>query len=152
MDHDEIVDFVRKHGRQYKSALCPKYIRRGPVGRCFDTSILAAFDATKPDRKIWYVEGIAENPKDYDEWIYHAWVTDGVHAFDPTWRAYADHEETIELTFPIRYIGIQMEPTAVAAFMLATEHQAILKNGSLDIKLARNCVPSYPLARALTSA
>jgi hypothetical protein len=142
MDDIQIIQHVLEHGKEYEPAICPDDVERGPVGHCFDHCILAAFNS---DGKYRYVEGIARDPSTHDSWIYHAWLTDGEHVFDPTWRAYSDWAESKEIPVPTQYVGIEMDMKEVGKFMVATEHQAILKNGYRNPTLARACDPSYPL-------
>lgn len=132
-----IKEYVELHGFPHKPALLPEKIIRGRVGDCFDCCIINAL--RNPDLK--YVEGIARNPLTGD-WIYHAWLTNGRDAFDPTWRMILAGEEHPMKT---EYIGIQMETNDVAAFMQATQYKAVLENGWRDPDTANQCLSTQKL-------
>src|ERR1035441_9495717 len=92
-----MIKLLLTYGREYKLTHLPREVPRGPLGECFkncaDVAILSdmfnedgspALLYSKPYR---YVEGIAlelkqgKNPK----MVYHAWLTDGKRAIDPTY-------------------------------------------------------------------
>lgn len=129
-----------KHGKQYIPALPPKSMHRGIVGDCFDICLVNAL--TNP--ALRYVEGMAMNPKVEGEWILHAWLTDGEHAFDPTWKAFTEDNEEVPL--PTYYIGFEMETPKVAAFVKATGYKSVVDNSWRNPELAKNALPTgFPL-------
>lgn len=125
---------IHEKGKRHYSATLPKEIPRGPVGDCFDWCIVVALKFPQYE----YVEGIVYNPI-AKKWIYHAWLTDGTHAFDPTWKAVNDDGAEIPLHM-MHYIGVQMDKTKVADFMRETEYKAVLKNYWRNKDLARAAV------------
>lgn len=131
---DRQIQYFIEHGKQYTPAICPRTIHRGRPGDCFDTSIK---NAAMVDRSLRYVEGIALNTKSKC-WIYHAWVSDGEHAYDPTWRTYKGLEEIPMIAI---YIGIEMNTDAVMEFMLETEYKALFDNGWRNPELFRKALP-----------
>lgn len=137
MNQEHIEKFVRACGKHFVPRVCPRHIRRGAVGDCFDHCILVAME-----QDMLYCEGIAENPLT-GEWMYHAWLTDGngVFAFDPTWKFLGKYNEGEEIEFPmpIKYIGVAMEPTDVSKFMIATGYKGVLANSDKNAELALAC-------------
>lgn len=145
-DHEEIVEFVLRIGKRYKPALLPPEISRGETGKCFDTSLI---EALRSSGRYRYVEGVAMAYAGRDmldklkgTWVLHGWLTDGVHAFDPTW--YALDPQKVEVPFPGIYIGIEMDPMRAAAFVRETEYQGVLANAWRNPKLAEKAI--YSLA------
>ncbi len=122
-----IMSLLSKYGREYRRAVLPKDINRGPTGKCFDWCALQAAAHHKQGGKYRYVEGIASDPERPGEWILHAWLTDGIHAFDPTWAAIHDVTGK-EVPIPARYIGIEMPILKVARFMNITGYQSAIGN------------------------
>lgn len=123
------VEYIIKNGKRYKPDLCPQEIERGRVGDCFDMCILNAMRIPQ----LRYVEGLAKNPLTGD-WILHAWLTNGTHAFDPTWLAYTNDGE--EKVIPTEYVGIEMNTKLVMQFMLDTRYKGIIANAWRDRKKA----------------
>ena len=117
---------VEEYGRQYKAAILPDDIERGTPGICFDWCALQA----SKNRKYTYVEGVALDPdlarQGKERWILHAWLTDGEHAFDPTWQAI--DKDGKQHPLPSIYIGIPMAIQAVFTFMRMTGYQGVLAN------------------------
>lgn len=134
-----IVEFVLRHGKRYKPAVCPAFVVRGEVGTCFDTSAVNALNG-----KLRYVEGIVMHPKYSGVKILHGWLTDGEHAFDPTWRA---EKEGVEQPVPSTYIGVEMEIVDVARFMMSTKYACVLANAWRDPLAAADVHPSIPTDR-----
>lgn len=138
MDHQrgDITNFALKllerGSKVYIPAPLPVEIERGPVGKCFDWS---ALQAAKLHPKYKYVEGIAEIE---GQWGLHAWLSDGIQAFDPTWAVYRDGVETREAP-PAKYIGIEMDIKKVAKFMTTTKYQGVLGNYWRNPTLADAC-------------
>lgn len=126
-----LVTRVLEQGKQYKPAICPPEIRRFPIGKCFDASIVNALD-----RKYRYVEGFAYSRK-HGAYVLHAWVTDGMNAFDPTWHA--TDPENKEVPVPTHYIGIEMAVEKVGKFMIATEYAGVIANYFRNPQLAERC-------------
>lgn len=118
----KIAKIVVDNGQFYKPAVLPSDIPRGMPGQCFDWCALQAVK----NRKYSYVEGLATDPDDQSSWILHAWLTDGVHAFDPTWGAFDD--DGVEHPVPAQYLGFEMDTVKVAKFMKATGYQGIIAN------------------------
>lgn len=119
---DFIQRIVISRGKEYTPALLPEGIKRGRPGDCFDWSMIQ----TLKNKQYRYVEGLAYNPHRPGEWVYHAWLTDGVHAFDPTWMA--TDVFAIEKPVPTVYIGIEFDIMEVAKFVKETEYKAVLAN------------------------
>lgn len=113
---------VTKNGKQYIPALLPEDIERGRPGDCFDHCAVQVYK----NRHYKYVEGIASNPEDPEEFIYHAWITDGTHAFDPTWQANDDSFK--EHPIPSTYIGIEVEILELVRFLTKVGYKGILAN------------------------
>lgn len=129
-------------GKQYEPALLPKGIERGEVGKCFDTCIMRALTS-----ELRYVEGVAMCYAGKDRldklkgtWILHAWLTDGVHAYDPTWHALDPKGE--EVPMPAVYVGVEMDPEAVAKFMAKTEYAGVFANEKRNPALAEKAINS----------
>lgn len=112
------------NGRRYIPALLPPDISRFRPGMCFDAS---AIQALKSGGKYGYVEGLALDADDHSRWLLHAWMTDGVYAFDPTWAA-EDPDTLQQQPMPTIYVGIQMDVEAVGRFMVATTYQGVIFN------------------------
>jgi len=136
---DKIIEYVELHGFPHKPANLPAKMIRGRVGDCFDCSIINALK--NPDLK--YVEGIARSVQT-GEWIYHAWLTNGRDAFDPTWKLVLNGEDH---PVPTEYIGITMETNDVAEFMLATEYKAVLENGWRNPDVANKILTNQHLPK-----
>lgn len=118
----EISSLIHQAGAQrFKPAVLPKDIARGKVGECFDWCIVQAICHPK----YTYVEGLAREPGN-DRWILHAWLTDGEHAFDPTWGAFDNSGR--ELPMPSEYLGLTMDTKLVVSFMKRTGYQGVLAN------------------------
>lgn len=141
---EEIVERVLRVGKQYEPALLPPDIARGETGKCFDTALIAALTSSG---KYRYVESVAMAYAGRDmldklkgTWVLHAWLTDGEHAFDPTW--YALNPQGVEVPFPGIYVGIEMDTMAAADFVRRTEYQGILANAWRHPKLAEKAITS----------
>lgn len=117
----QILRIVITHGKDYESALLPDDIEPGPLGQCYDWCF---FQAVK-NRKYRYVEGLAIDPRN-GEVILHAWLTDGIYAFDPTWHALDEFDKKVPI--PYDYLGIEMDILHVHAFMKSTGYQGVLGN------------------------
>jgi hypothetical protein len=115
------ADIVVKLGKQYEWAPLPDDIKKGPTGMCFDWS---ALQTARLHPKYRYVEGIAKSVFDND-WKLHAWLTDGTHAFDPTWMVIGDQKH-LKGVPPFHYIGIEIDIHTVHKFMKLTGYQGIL--------------------------
>jgi len=130
-----IEDNVLRFGKRYIPAPLPPDLRRMPMGHCFDNCELLALES---HGKYRYVEGVARSYRN-DVWLLHAWLTDGVHAFDPTWHfKFNDNDQ--ELPFPGDYVGIEMDHWHVAEFMLTTEYAGVLANAWRAIDLAQKAL------------
>lgn len=121
---EDLVEYVLRHGKEYIPAVRPNDLSIGQLGMCFDQSMLNAIKG-----KYRYVEGIAQHPHESYRWMIHAWVTDGVYVFDPTWRR-VDRATKKEVPLSmIKYVGIEMDVRKVAQFMGETEYMSVLANG-----------------------
>lgn len=129
---------IQKFGKEYIPALLPADLKRGRVGWCFDDSIIQLTDP-RLRQKYRYVEGLARSTPD-EPLVLHAWLTDGVHAFDPTWWAFGIFKEP--RVVPGYYVGIEMPAMDVMRFMSATTYQGVIGNGYRNKKLAQKCVPA----------
>lgn len=128
---------IVKFGKEYKPAVLPDDLKRGRLGWCFDDSIIQLTDE-KLRAKYRYVEGIAR-AFPHEPLKLHAWLTDGVHAFDPTWMGIGEAEAA---GYSVGYYcGIEMDAIAVMHFMHVTEYQSVIANGYRNKKLARECLP-----------
>lgn len=134
MPTQDLLDFLMAFGQIYEPAMLPKEVQRGRIGHCFDNCIMAALRS----KHLRYVEGVASDPSVGNEvWILHAWLTDGVRAYDPTWRAKRGKKE---VPLPAVYLGIEMDKNEVAKFMIATEYAGVLANGWRDKKRANAAI------------
>lgn len=119
----EIEAMINRYGKSFTPALCPPDITRGPGGACFEISLINILLSDK----YTYVEGKARRSTTGD-WVGHAWLTDGVHAFDPTWMGVSIDRNTddgqvekAELSpHPGPYFGIPMPRRFVLGFHGAT--------------------------------
>jgi len=105
---------------------------------------------TKKEQGIYnlllkHKEGLAESPEIPGYWILHAWLTDGIHAYDPTWLMKDDAGN--EYAIPTRYIGFEVEREKLAAFMIETEYCSILENAWRCPKLAEEAIPNLPIKK-----
>jgi hypothetical protein len=75
-----IADFLLRHGKWYKAVEYPREMWEGCLGHCYGNAMIVA--TSEP--RYRYVEGYA-CPIETGLPVHHAWVTDGTHAFDPTW-------------------------------------------------------------------
>lgn len=128
------LEYTMKNGKSYKPALRPERIAPGQVGECFDVCIMRALK----HMDLKYVEGLAEDPLQPGRFMLHAWLTDGVHAFDPTWRAFFFAHE---VTLPIRYFGFEMNTPDVAHFFRATGYSGVIANKEKLPGLAKKILP-----------
>jgi hypothetical protein len=127
--------------KHYDPALLPGDIKRGDVGTCFDTCIIAALECGHYD----YVEGYA---RVYNgDWHLHAWLTDGVTAYDPTWQA--TDPDGNDMPVPAEYFGMAMNYRLVAEFMRVTEYQSILTNHWRDPVIAEKIFRTAKRSAAL---
>lgn len=114
-------NYIIANGKKYVPALLPDDLDRGEMHQCFDNSIIRVINS----KKYKYVEGFAYHPITYKKY-YHAWLTDGIHAFDVTWRAEKDTGENVPL--PFIYIGIEFETNDIIEFMVKTGYKGIYEN------------------------
>lgn len=131
-------NLVNEHGKLFNAAPLPADIIPGRLGFCFDDCIMRAINS---DGKYQYVEGIASDPEN-QRWILHAWLTDGINAFDPTW-GYQDPKtgKAIHtLPMPSAYIGIAMPTDKVVAFMRKTTYQGVIANRHRAPLLAKELI------------
>lgn len=126
---------VGLHGKVYIPAIVPPELPRGRVGDCFDWTLVQAM----MNRKYKYVEGVAKRPSN-DEWVLHAWLTDGEHVFDLTWGMYFK-DKTVVLPLPTLYYGVEMETSAVVDFYRSVKYKSVLWNGWRDEERAKKILP-----------
>lgn len=124
------------HGNRYVPALLPDDLERLKFGHCYDNCAATAL-IHKGTSKYRYVEGIAIVPGKRP--IPHAWLTDGVHAFDLTWFAH-DGEGNERPMSVVTYIGIEMPINAVIDFMKATKYSGVFMNGWRDRIRFKKCL------------
>ncbi len=122
----EELQIIRNYGKKYKAAALPPDIETGPLGWCFDWSMVQCM---KLREKYRYVEGIAIDPQT-GKWELHAWLTDDEHAFDPTWAVLNKNKGRTFLR--TKYIGIEMPLLAVILFVKRTEYQGVIPNRDKD--------------------
>lgn len=130
---DYIIKLVNKHGWWYTPAPLPDDIQRGELNRCFDNSII---QATKTHGKYTYVEGIAYYQ---GEAYVHAWLTDGKHAFDPTWVA-EDSKGNFIGDQVWLYQGLPFALDMAAMYFISTGLQGILANRERDPELFKSLI------------
>lgn len=115
-----IEAWVKELGQEYKSANLPADIERGPTGTCFDTCTMNILMSNK----YQYCEGMTFNGV---QWFYHAWLTDGIHAYDPTWQIIGkggfDNPNN-----PLRYIGFVIPTGFLMFFNFKTQYAGVLGN------------------------
>ena len=123
------LQIIAIKGKEYKPAPLAEDIEDGPTGLCFDWCALQAAKSRRfQNGKYRYVEGMATDP-DTGAWILHAWLTDGEHAFDPTWPVIDSKGQVVRnVAPPCRYIGIELDIRAVHKFMKKTGYQGVLAN------------------------
>lgn len=127
MTDRQIANFVLKYGKQYTPAVLPADIQRGEPGKCFDWCAATAAKSYRfQNGRYRYVEGIASIPGEPENFTNHAWLTDGIHAFDPTWMS--TDKDDVEHPVPSYYIGVEMDILDVGEFMVTTEYQGIMYN------------------------
>ena len=117
---EEIKKWITELGQEYKPAALPSDVSRGDVGECFDVAFINVFFSTK----YQYVEGMAFSGT---EWVYHAWLTDGIHAYDPTWAVIGGMGME-DPKNPLRYIGIPLPAGFVSFFTQKTGYSGVLGN------------------------
>ena len=138
----ELEAWIGAWGKVYTGKQLPEGMSRGPMGHCFDNCALRA----SMRRDLRYVEGIAALPG--QEWKLHAWLTDGIHAYDPTWYA-VNRLTKKEVQHPAIYIGIELPIEKVLTFMRRTQYQAVIANGWRDpITASMILPPRYPIDAA----
>lgn len=127
---DYIIELTNKHGIEYVPAVLPKDLWRGKLGHCFDNAFLQAVR----NPKYRYVEGITTvyNHGKITTAV-HAWLTDGLYAYDPTWVAYGYNNR--EVALPALYRGIELDLDTVTRFILATGRQGVITNRDLKPQL-----------------
>lgn len=132
-EHDLIV----KLGKTYSSAALPEDVTFGRLGWCFDDCVVRT---VLSKGKYRYVEGVASDPEAYT-WVLHAWITDGVHAFDPTWSHWDNKNKArVRMPLPSAYIGIEMDILKVIDFMERTGNQGVIANRQLAPDLAKELI------------
>lgn len=125
----QIKYLIRTYGEHFNPKLCPADIVRGRIGDCYDTCVL---NTLRNEHKYRYVEGIA-TPADGKPRL-HAWLTDGIHAFDPTW--FSLDNKTGKEVIPdekhrTQYVGVSFEPRDVWRFVQRTGNKGIFVNISV---------------------
>lgn len=124
---DKVINTL---GKVYFPALLPSEIERGKLGDCFDHCLIQALY----NPQYQYVEGLVYSPL-RKEWIYHAWLTDGIYAYDPTWHAKDITGKELPLSM-MKYIGVEMDVKKVAEFVRSTEYKAVFENYWRNERLA----------------
>ena len=144
------AEFIFKNGKQYKPAALPKEIAPGPLGKCFDVCAMAAaslrhYRDGKMVERYQYVEGLARDPMNLSRWLTHAWLTDGEHAFDPTWKAIRPDGEVLPIL--TEYVGIAIPLEKLTRFIVATEYASVVSNSWRNPELAAACIPGLPIGK-----
>lgn len=119
----KIKKAIMRYGKTYQAAECPDDIERGEPGKCFDWCMVQAINS---QGKYRYVEGFTSEAHS-GKMVLHAWLTDGVHAFDPTWGI-EDKDTGHVFAMDLRYIGVEMDLKYVMQFVKATGYQGLLGN------------------------
>lgn len=122
----EEMRMIRQYGKRYQAAALPDDIETGPMGWCFDWSMIQCI---KTKEKYHYCEGVAKDPQD-GKWKLHAWLTDGTHAYDATWGIESKLKGRIHLR--TKYIGIEISLIDVMKFVRKTEYQGLIPNRFRD--------------------
>ncbi len=117
---EQIEAYVDQWGKEYIPALLPSDLERMELNQCFDNCAVLAIK--NPQYK--YVEGFAISPHTGEK-ILHAWLTDGVYAYDPTWRAL---KGGVDVPVPTQYKGIEVKTEDVLTWWKETEYAGILAN------------------------
>lgn len=117
---------IDRLGQPYTPAPLPDDILRGLTGTCFETCAVNTF---RNMPKYTYVEGRCWSLTD-KTWRLHAWLTDGVYAYDPTWGVQDNRTGNIK-HYPAEYFGLPFDTHTVFKFMLETKRQGLLANMDL---------------------
>lgn len=117
---EQIKAYLDQRGKEYIPAVLPPDLERMELHKCFDNCALLA--VKNPQYR--YVEGFATNPETGENML-HAWLTDGVYAYDPTWCAI---KGGVEVPVPSRYFGIEVKTEDVVMWWKETEYAGILAN------------------------
>lgn len=136
----EIRSLLDRGTKVYISAPLPDDIEFGPLGNCFDW---CAVQAALQFPKYRYVEGLARVQGE-QEWTLHAWLSDGIHAFDPTWYTLFKGLHS-RVAPPVKYLGVELDFISVARFIKRTGYQSVLCNYWRNPKLADRCWPTEAL-------
>lgn len=123
---DYLRDLILRHGKSYRPQVLPPDLVRMNMNQCFDNCLAQTFLSDK----YGYVEGIATvmKPDGTIEATAHAWITDGVNAFDPTWLAERGADE---VPMPATYVGVELDALAVAGYVMATGQAGVIANRTL---------------------
>ncbi len=119
---------IDRKGQLFIPALLPKDIVRGEIGDCFDHCLIQALVS---EGKYKYVEGFV---KINGEYIYHAWLTDGEHAFDPTWKCLNQKNEEVPMVGAY-YLGLILDTMLMCEFVKKTGYKGFFANSYLDLIL-----------------
>lgn len=123
-----ILKFLLKYGKEYTLAPLPTDIPKSKRGYCYERCMALAIK----NKKYTYVEGIGiDKSPEYEgsnEYLMHAWLTDGVHAYDPTWARrngkelyYAPVSKYFGIEIPTKYIDSfldESQPFGALSFLL----------------------------------
>ncbi len=123
-----IEDIVKKHGKSYVLALLPDDLERGKIGDCFEHCLFSAFLSQRVNNKraYYYVEGIAGC--EAIGFAHHAWLTDGNHAYDPTWYVICDDSgKRVDISM-FSYFGIELGAVDTLRFFKETGYKGFLNN------------------------
>lgn len=122
----QLDDYMRElfgKGKTYLPADLPDDLHYGEPGHCFDNCLLAAL---RSDGKYRYCEGIGIM---FDEAFVHAWLTDGEHAYDLTWRAVYKDGKT--RAAPAVYKGVELDTEACARMVRSSGYAGIVGNRTM---------------------
>ncbi len=136
--HDELLRFVAKQGELYMPAKeHPEELldMRGPVGKCYDTTLLAAWRLGKQGYK--YAEGVVYVPHDKETGqVYaHAFLVKDGMAYDLTQIKIENDKPVFD--FGQYYIGIEIDTMLVMDFVRSTGYSGFFLNAWRNVDLAQ---------------
>ncbi len=134
-----IETIIERYAKEYKAALLPDGLKYGEPGDCFDYCTLLVLN----NPEYTYVEGVASDPKT-GNWLVHSWITDGVHAFDPTWRT-TKNDTGEYVVMPSKYYGIPFKRMDLFEFIAKTKMKSVLHNRGLAPELFQRMIREHQI-------
>jgi hypothetical protein len=136
----ELDDYIREwagKGKVYLPAgRLPDDLEYGQPGECFATCLLAAIAS---NGKYRYCEGVGIF---MDEAYVHAWLTDGLFAYDLTWRI---ELEDRPIAVSAGYKGHELDLEACRRFVMSSRRGGIVPNRELRPRLYKNVLKASNL-------